>query len=148
MAVNKGHNVIRKMKVMPAQIIDIAEKDKIVIDTVLRTLYNNADIDALQIEDQIYKANNISLNKKDSERLWEVLIGSGLVSPVVGFKNAGKISLTKEGYKLMAQFGSYLKFLEAANAPQTPSTIILPLQVQEEQDPNITPPIEKKKGKK
>jgi len=148
MALNKGHRTIRKMRVKASQIIDISEIDKQVIDLVLHTLYNNSDIDTMSLEEQIYKPNNISLNKKDYERLWEVLISSGWISPVVGFGNAGKISLTREGYKLMAQFGSYMKYLEAVNAPQTPSTVILPLQVQEEQDPEITPPSEKKKNKK
>jgi hypothetical protein len=148
MALNKGHRTIRKMRVKASQIIDVSEMDKQVIDIVLHTLYNNSDIDTMQLEEQIYKPNSISLNKKDAERLWEVMISSGWISPVVGFGNVGKISLTRDGYKLMAQFGSYMKYLEAVNTPQAPSTVILPLQVQEEQDPEITPPTEKKKNKK
>ena len=148
MALNKGHRTIRKMLVKPSQIIDVSEKDKLVIDIVLHTLYNNSDIDTMQLEEQIYKPNNILLNRKDAERLWEVLISSGWISPVVGFGNAGEISLTRDGYKLMSQYGSYMKYLEVINTPQAPSTVILPLQVQEEQDPEITPPSEKKKDKK
>jgi hypothetical protein len=136
------------MLVKPSQIIDVSEKDKLVIDIVLHTLYNNSDIDTMQLEEQIYKPNNILLNRKDAERLWEVLISSGWISPVVGFGNAGEISLTRDGYKLMSQYGSYMKYLEVINTPQAPSTVILPLQVQEEQDPEITPPSEKKKDKK
>ncbi len=148
MAQNKNQRVLRRMKVAPTPIIDVKEIDKKVIDTVLKTLYNNADIDALQIETQIYKPNNIKLAIKDAERLWEVLIASGWISPVIGFGNAGKVSLTREGYQLMAQYGSYMDYLEALNTQKLPQTVILPLQVQEEQDPQITPPVEKKKDNK
>lgn len=146
---NKNNRVIRKMRTMPTQVIDPQTLDRNVIDTVLKTLYNNADIDALQIDEQIYKANNISLSKKDSERMWEVLISSGWISPVIGFGNSGKVSLTREGYKLMAQFGSYIKYLEAVSAPQQQQTIIMPIQYDDDKDPEITPPVEKgKKGRK
>lgn len=148
MANSKNHKVIRKMRVKPSHIIDTQESDKHVLDIVLKTLYSNADIDAMQLEEQIYKPNNIALGKKEAERMWEVLVSSGWISPVVGFGNSGKVSLTREGYKLMAQFGSYIKYIEALNTPQAPSTVILPLQVQEEQDPDLTPPTEKKKNKK
>lgn len=148
MAINKNNRVLRRMRVLPTPVIDTKEIDKKVIDTVLKTLYNNSDIDAMQIEEQIYKPNNISLNAKDAERMWEVLVASGWISPVIGFGNAGKITLTREGYQLMAQFGGYLQYLEALNSPQVPNTVILPLQIQEEQDPEITPPIEKKKDHK
>lgn len=148
MAINKNSRVLRRMKVLPATVIDTRETDKLVIDTVLKTLYENADRDVLKIEEQIYKPNNIVLNSKDAERIWEILIASGWISPVVGFGNAGKISLTREGYQLMAQHGGYIKYLEALNSAKTPNTVILPLQIQEEQDPEITPPIEKKKDRK
>ena len=148
MAINKNNRVLRRMRVLPTPVIDTKEIDKKVIDTVLKTLYNNSDIDAMQIEEQIYKPNNISLNAKDAERMWEVLVASWWISPVIGFGNAGKITLTREGYQLMAQFGGYLQYLEALNSPQVPNTVILPLQIQEEQDPEITPPIEKKKDHK
>jgi hypothetical protein len=53
MAINKNNRVLRRMRVLPTPVIDTKEVDKKVIDTVLKTLYNNSDIDAMQIEEQI-----------------------------------------------------------------------------------------------
>lgn len=132
--IRKHQQALQRMKVRPVEVIDRTASDKNIFDTVLKQLYNNAD-DSLHLENQIYAPNNIRLNKKESERLWEVMISSGWVTPVIGFGNAGKVELTKTGYQLMSQFGGYSEYLTAAAAAnQQPQTIILPIQIQDDQE--------------
>ncbi len=138
MATNKNQRIVKRMKVSASPVIDRNILDKAVIDTVLKVLYNNADKDALHLENEIYKPNRITLPKKEAERLWAVMIASGWVSPVIGFGNAGKLELTREGYQLMAQYGGYAEYLNAINNSQQQQTLILPFQV-EEQKPESSP---------
>jgi len=138
------------MKVSASPVIDRNILDKAVIDTVLKVLYNNADKDALHLENEIYKPNRITLPKKEAERLWAVMIASGWVSPVIGFGNAGKLELTREGYQLMAQYGGYAEYLNAINNSQQQQTLILPFQVEEQKPESapITPETTKKAAQK
>lgn len=136
--IKKNQKALQRMKVRPAEVIDRSVADKNIFDIVLKHLYNNAD-SALHLENQIYAPNNVKLNNKESERLWEVMISSGWVTPVIGFGNAGKVELTKTGYQLMSQFGGYSEYLIAVQATQQPQTIILPIQIQD--DDNEQQPI-------
>jgi hypothetical protein len=147
----KPKKALTKLKVKPATItLSRSEMDKRVFDIVLKTLYNNADKDVLHLEQEIYAPANISLPHKEAERLWEVMTSSGLVTPVIGFGNAGKVELTSNGYQLMSQYGSYLDYLATmASNNQQPQTIILPIQMPaEEEEPqqevHKLPPPEKK----
>jgi len=147
MATDKNRRSIRRMKVKPTIMLDRNGLDKIVIDIVLKSLYNNADKDVLHLENDIYTPNGIKLPLKESERIWDVLKLSGWVSPVIGFGNAGKIELTREGYQLMSQFGGYKEYLDAlSNNNNQQQTLILPIQIEDNQDPQITPCEDKKKS--
>ncbi|MBS1779990.1 MAG: hypothetical protein JST70_11735 [Bacteroidetes bacterium] len=150
MATNKNQRIVKRMKVSASPVIDRNILDKAVIDTVLKVLYNNADKDALHLENEIYKPNRITLPKKEAERLWAVMIASGWVSPVIGFGNAGKLELTREGYQLMAQYGGYAEYLNAINNSQQQQTLILPFQVEEQKQESapITPETTKKAAQK
>lgn len=129
--IKKHQQVLQRMKVRPVEVVDRTTNDKNVFDIVLKSLYNNAD-NALHLENQIYTPNNVKMNNKEAERLWEVMLSSGWVTPVIGFGNSGKVELTKTGYQLMSQFGGYSEYLNAVQANQQPQTIILPIQVQED----------------
>lgn len=148
MATEKNRRVLRRMKVKPTIVLDRSSLDKAVIDLILKCLYNNADKEALHIEKDIYEPNNIKLPLKESERIWNVMIASGWISPVIGFGNAGKIELTREGTQLMAQFGGYKEYLDAVSQSNNQQqTVILPIQIDESQDPQITPCEDEKKQK-
>lgn len=127
---------VKRFKVQRLANENTSDFDKQIINVVLETLYNNADKDVLDLEKEIYRPNNIKLNIKHAERLWEVMLSSGWISPVIGFGNAGKVALTQSGYQLMAQYGGYSNFLDAQKLAQQqqPQTIILPLQVQQEEE--------------
>lgn len=147
MATEKNRRVLRRMKVVPAIILDRNEIDKTVIDVVLKMLYNNAHKDVLHLENDIYVPNGIKLPLRESERIWDVMISSGWISPVIGFGNSGKVELSREGYQLMAQFGGYKEYLDAVNnSNNQQQTVILPIQIEESQDPQITPCEDKKKA--
>ena len=148
MAMEKNRRVLRRMKVKPTIVLDRSSLDKAIIDLILKSLYNNADKEALHIDKDIYDPNNIKLPLKESERIWEVMIASGWISPVIGFGNAGKIELTREGTQLMAQFGGYKEYLDAmSQSNNQQQTVILPIQIEENQDPQITPCEDEKKQK-
>lgn len=125
--VSRHHNRMKKLKkakISPVTIIGRDEVDIAIIDIVLKALYHNSHIDTLHIEDDIYKNANINIPFIESERLWEVMLHSGLVNPVAGFGNAGKLKLSRNGYELMAKYGGYMEYMQAvrtANQTQQPS---------------------------
>jgi hypothetical protein len=94
---------------------DHRDIDRRLFDIVLASLYENADKDTLHMEDDILKPLNINLPPNEADRIWEVMVSSGLVSPVVGFGNAGKLELTKSGYQLLSQYGTYSQYLQFIN---------------------------------
>lgn len=104
---------LKKAKIKPVTIMDRNEVDIAIIDIVLKALYHNSHIDTLHIENDIYKHANINIPYAESERLWEVMLNSGLVNPVAGFGNAGKLKLSRFGYELMAKFGGYREYMQA-----------------------------------
>ena len=146
MANNKNRRALKRMKVRPAvlpTILDQSSFDKNIIDIILNTLYNNSHTDAMHLENEIYKPNNVNLPVKETERIWEILKASGWVTPVIGFGNSGKIEMTREGYQLMAQYGSYKSYLNALQAPQQQQTFIVPFQLEtggETEEPEVKKP--------
>jgi hypothetical protein len=132
---NKSRKALDRLKVRPAISIDRSEMDKKVFDLVLKTLYNNVGKNGLHVENEIFASCKISLPAHETSRLWEVMTSSGWVSPVIGFGNAGKLELTKAGFQLMSQFGGYSEYLTSVqNSQQQPQTIILPIQIQGEEE--------------
>src|SRR5690606_13177217 len=97
--------------------------------------FDNTVKNTLHLENEIYAPSNIKLPAEDAERIWEIMISSGLVTSVIGFGNSGRIELTRAGYQLMAQYGGYSQYLAMVNQPLPPQTIILPIQVQENPEP-------------
>ncbi len=124
---NKNRNTTRRMKnkqqpdegqqqQQPLLILpDHRDIDRRLFDIVLASLYENADKDTLHMENDILKPLNIALPPNEADRIWEVMVSSGLVSPVVGFGNAGKLELTRAGYQLLAQYGTYSQYLQWVN---------------------------------
>lgn len=131
---NRSQKALRRLNVRPAIALDTKELDKQVFDLVLKTLYNNTDRNGLHVENEIFAPLEIKMPAHDTGRLWEVMISSGWVSPVIGFGNAGKLELTKAGYQLMSQFGGYSEYLTSVLTQQQPQTIILPIQIQGEEE--------------
>jgi hypothetical protein len=117
-----GNNQQRKKPVqrfknrvpMPGM-VDKKQQDVIVIDAALKSLYNDGDKVIRSLTEDILKPNRINIPEKDSGRIWDIMVNTGLVNAVIGFGNAGKLSLTNEGYQLMTQFGSYSAFLDEKN---------------------------------
>ncbi len=140
----KPKKSVDKKEVKPMTIVDRSEVDKHIIDLVLRTLYNNSDIDVLHLEDDIYKPAKVEIPHKEAERLWEVMTSSGLIKPVVGYGNAGKIELSRSGYQLMAQFGGYIEYINSLKRPDQLQTV--PEQVEQDDDCKEVTPVEGKKA--
>ncbi|MCB0698947.1 MAG: hypothetical protein H6551_12155 [Chitinophagales bacterium] len=124
---SRHHNRANKLKKakIKSVAIDRNEIDKQIIDLVLKTLYYNSHIDVLHMEDDIFKAANLKLPYVESERIWEVLLNSGLVNPVAGFGMAGKLELSRTGYQLMAQYGGYMEYMDALTKSNNPTQIVI-----------------------
>lgn len=132
---SKSRDALQRMKVRPVLMPDRTEFDKNVFDLVLKTLYNNSHKDGLHIETEIFHPQNLRITNNETQRLWEVMVSTGWVTPLIGFGNAGKLELTKAGYQLMSQYGGYSEYLTSVqNIQQQPQTIILPIQVQGEDE--------------
>ena len=125
--VEKGAAQARRFRTLTRAIRLKNDFDKDIFDLVLKSLYNSADKNALNFEREILSRHRIRLSTKETQRLWNVLINSGWVSPLIGFGNAGKLTLTKPGYLLMEQYGGYREYLDAMNNNPDGQTIIMPL---------------------
>ena len=110
-----------------------SELDKNVFDMVLKVLFENANKNALDLHKDIFEKARIVLPQNESQRIWDVLTGSGWVSPTIGFGKAGKLELTKAGFQMMSQFGGYTQYLASVQNGNQPQTIILPIQVEGEE---------------
>lgn len=117
----------------PKSAAERAELDKNVVDLVLRMLYENADKNSLDLQKDIFDKSRIALPRNETQRLWDILTGSGWVSPSIGFGKAGKLELTKAGFQMMSQFGGYAQYLTSVLNSNQPQTIILPIQVEGEE---------------
>lgn len=121
---SKGRKALRRLKVRPMPELDRAEMDKNIFDVVLKYLYVNADKNELNLSDDILDHMTIKLPEREKGRIWGVLTSSAWVSPIVGFGNAGKIELTKAGFQLMSQFGSYSNYLSAVQDNPAQAAIV------------------------
>lgn len=111
---NKRKKIVERFKnrVPLPNMQDRKQQDIHIIDTALRSLYNDGDKITRSLQDDILSPNQIRITEKDAARIWDIMINTGLVNAVIGFGNSGKLALTNEGYQLMSQFGSYSAFLE------------------------------------
>jgi len=103
------------------------DMDRLLFDLILSELYENSDINAISY-DEILKKHQVEIPDKEKERIWDILVNSMWVSPVVGFGQSGKLELTSQGYQLMTQFGSYSNYLASmqVNAVQAKAQIDTP----------------------
>ena len=127
---NKGRRALRRLKVRPMPELNRSEMDRNIFDVVLKYLYINADKNSLDLDNEILSHMTIRLPGREKERIWNVLTSSVWVSPITGFGNAGKIELTKAGFQLMSQFGSYTDYLAAMqNNPVQPNVVNAPVSI-------------------
>jgi hypothetical protein len=96
---------------LPAM-LDKKQQDILIIDKALESLYNDGDKVVRSLQDDVLRHNHIALSEKETARIWDMMVNTGLVHAVIGFGNTGKLDLTNEGYQLMSQFGSYSAFLQ------------------------------------
>lgn len=141
-------NKLKKAAIKPKTILDSNQVDIAVIDLVLKALYYNSHIDAMDVEKDIYKRANVQVPYEEAERLWEVMINTGLVNPVAGFGNAGKLKLSRTGYQLMAQYGGYAEYMEAMKNSNNnqPQIIIETPGGEDDEDNNCKEVTDKTKG--
>jgi hypothetical protein len=128
----KNRKAVHRLHTREASIVEYKQIDQVVLDVVLKKLFDNTVKNMLHLENEIYAPSNIKLHPEDAERIWEIMISTGWVTPVIGFGNSGKVELTRAGYQFMAQYGGYSQYLAAVNQPAQPQTIILPIQIQGE----------------
>jgi len=135
--------------------MDKKEQDVYLIDLILSKLYNEGDKTPASIDKDILEPNHIKFTNAGSDRLWDVIMSTGLVKPVIGFGKSGNLALTTEGYQLMTTFGSYKNFIEQreqqarAAAPQAvPQFIFSALPINKEGNEIETPNENEDKKKK
>jgi hypothetical protein len=104
-------------KQVQPQVITRQDMDRLIFDMVMGEIYENSHINELHF-DEILSKYKVELPINERERIWDVLVTSSLVSPMIGFGQAGKLELTPQGFQLMTQYGSYSNFL-AATQPQS-----------------------------
>ncbi len=110
----KRNRVVERLKnrILPMTLDERKEKDVKIIDVALKSLYNDGGKVARSLKQEILEPSRIKISEKEAERIWNIMLSTGLINPVIGFGNSGKLTLTNEGYQLMTQYGSYSAFLE------------------------------------
>ncbi|PZF72508.1 hypothetical protein [Taibaiella soli] len=114
--------------------------DRNIFDLVLKMLFENSDKNALSLEKEIFEPFKIKMSRKEQERVWDVLINSGFVNPIVGFGNAGKIGLSQTGYQIMTQYGTYSNFIESSQQGRQQQPIVLQLSQHQPEPPAAEAP--------
>lgn len=112
--VNKKQKIVRRFRNRSTVGAKVSQKeiDVQMTDIVLHKLYNDGDKKTASLKEDILIPHKIKFTEEGIERLWDILISTGLVSPVIGFGRSGRLSITNQGYQLMSQFGSYSNFLK------------------------------------
>lgn len=85
--------------------------DRDMMNIVTKILFEDSQKDELDLQKDVIDKSNVIFPQKEVERIWNVLIGSTWISPIVGFGKAGKLELTNAGLQMMSQYGSYKNFL-------------------------------------
>jgi hypothetical protein len=134
---NKKGQIVKRFRNRCQQIVmaDKKQQDIRMIDVALNSLYNNGDKATRSLNDEILVPNSINLPEQEVERLWDILLSTNLVNPVIGFGNAGKLSLTNSGYQLMNQYGSYSAFLDEKLKQAQGQGMVFPQFIIEQGDP-------------
>lgn len=96
----------------------VALQDEVIVDLVLQRLFNHGNKQTASLIEDIFTPLNILFTEAGFNRIWDVLISTNLVAPVIGFGKQGRLSITKEGFQLMNQFGSYTNFIQLREAAQ------------------------------
>lgn len=111
---NKKQKIVQRFRNRSSVGAKISQKeiDIALTDLVLAKLYNDGDKQPASLEEDILVPANIKFTSGGVDRLWDVLLSTGLVSPVIGFKSSGRLTITNQGYQLMSQFGSYSNFIK------------------------------------
>lgn len=94
------------------------KKDIELINATMNAVYNNGDKQVIDLKADVLTKCGCNYNDTMTNRLWDILDSTNLVSPVVGFGNMNKLSITADGYNLMSKYGSYKNFLDQQNAAQ------------------------------
>ena len=123
----------KQIMLSPSSPAERSELDKNVFDMVLRTLFESANKNALDLQKDVFEKARIVIPQNETQRIWDVLTSSGWVSPTIGFGKAGKLELTKAGFQMMSQFGGYSQYLASVQSNAQPQTIIMPIQVEGEE---------------
>lgn len=111
---NKKQKIVQRFKNRSSVGAKVTQKqiDIALTDLVLAKLYNDGDRQPASLEDDILTPAKIKFTAGGVDRLWDILLSTGLVSPVIGFKRSGRLAITNQGYQLMSQFGSYSNFIK------------------------------------
>lgn len=96
----------------------VALQDEVIMDLVLQRLFNHGNKQTASLVEDIFVPLNIEFTDAAFNRIWDVLVATNLMAPVIGFGKQGRLSITKEGFQLMNQFGSYANFIQLRDAAQ------------------------------
>jgi len=128
--INKKRKIIHRFRTRNTAEASVSQKERDIqlIDLVLKKLYNEGDKETASLNEDILKPARIQFTEAGSDRLWDLLLSTGLVNPVIGFGKSGNLTLTNDGYQLMTKFGSYSNFIsereKQAQAASNPGMVI------------------------
>lgn len=120
---NKQKNMVRRFKTKNKRkendiVQAVPLQDEVIVDIVLQRLFNHGNKQTASLADDIFVPLNIEFTEAGHNRIWDLLISTNLVAPVIGFGRSGRLAITKEGFQLMNQYGSYRNFIQLRAAAQ------------------------------
>lgn len=127
MAKNKRHprksnNAIKRLRVRNACMPPNRKQDIDLIDATLNAAYNNGDKRVIDLKTDVLDKCDCNYNDTMTNRLWDILDSTNLLSPVVGFGNRNKLSITVDGYNMMSKYGGYKNFLSHLQKQSEPTS--------------------------
>lgn len=99
-----------------------------VLDITFQTLYEHMDKDGLHFEKDVLQPNKVKLTPEEGERIWDVLMASGLADSIIGFGNGGKLEITPAGIQMMTRYGSYKNYIASQQSGVQPSQVTIQLE--------------------
>jgi hypothetical protein len=85
------------------------------------------DKKGLHFEKQILWPNKFKVKPHDIEKLWDILLATGMADSIIGFGNGGKLEITPAGIQMMTRYGSYKNFLASQQFGQPPGQLTIQL---------------------
>ncbi len=108
--------------------MNISKNDNKILNIILAALYKDGTNEGLHLNDQILKPQNIILQKREIDRLKNIVCNTGFAKIIYNdfyvdrfpiSEDTGRLCLTDQGLKILREYNSYTKYLKKQDKIET-----------------------------